>query len=251
VETRAARNIDEVVERLRIIVEETRYAGSPMGYFAALYRRVTLEVKRKIVEGYFDDNARMERLDVLFANRYLEAYDAYREGRPLTRSWRFAFDAADSWHYIVLQHLFLGMNAHINLDLGIAAAQAAHGSDILSLEDDFKKINTILISLIDEVEAKLAAIWPMLRLLDTLALRTDEKLAAFSMEKAREAAWRNALDLARCDDADRERRIDTLDREVLEYAYLVSGPGILTGSAFLLVRLGELGSVRRKIEVLS
>ena len=158
-----ARSIDEVIERLRIIVGETQDANSTMGYFAALYRRVTVEVKRKIAEGYFDDNARMERLDVLFANRYLEAYDAYREERPLTRSWRFAFDAAGSWHYIVLQHLFLGMNAHINLDLGIATAQAAPGSAILSLENDFKKINTILLSLIDEVEAKLAEIWPMRR----------------------------------------------------------------------------------------
>ena len=247
----SAQTIDEVIDRLQRIVEDAQQADSPMGYFAALYRSVTVAVKQKIEEGYFDDNARMERLDVIFANRYLDAYDAYRAGRSPARSWKFAFDAAGRWPYIVLQHLFLGMNAHINLDLGIAAARVAPGGDIASLENDFKKINTILISLIDEVERKLAEIWPMLRLLDWLALRSDERLAAFSMEKARDSAWQNAVELAQCADASRGDRIDALDRKVLDYARLVSNPGVLTGSVFLLVRLGELGSARRKVEALA
>jgi hypothetical protein len=246
-----ARTIDEVIDRLQTIVDDAKRTNSCMGYFAGLYRQVTVEVRHKIAEGYFDDNARMHRLDVVFANRYLDAYDAHQAGRPLTGAWKFAFEAADRWPYIVLQHLFLGMNAHINLDLGIAAAQTAPGDTIGSLENDFNKINTILVNMIDDVESRLARIWPMLRLLDGLALRSDEKLAAFSMEKAREAAWGNALILAQCDDASRKRHIEALDRKVLDFARLVSNPGVLTSSVFLLVRFGELGSVRRKIKALA
>ena len=32
----------------------------------------------KIKLGYFDDNARMEKLDVVFANHYLQAYQNYK-----------------------------------------------------------------------------------------------------------------------------------------------------------------------------
>ncbi|WP_345984684.1 DUF5995 family protein [Sulfurimonas sp. HSL-1656] len=248
--TAPATTIDDVLERLRQIIRHAEATGNTMGYFAALYHRVTAEVKHKIAEGYFDDGARMARLDVCFANRYLEAYDAYREGRPVTRAWQYAFDAAGTKRYIVLQHLFLGMNAHINLDLGIAAAETAPGEAIASLENDFKKINTILTGMIDEVQRQLAAIWPLLHLLDRLALRTDEKLAAFSMGKARDAAWHNALELSRMNGTAAAASIDALDAKVIDYAELVARPGPLATTLFLLVRLGERGSVTRKITIL-
>ena len=103
-----------------------------MGYFPALYRKVTVEVKRGIEERVFDDGPRMERLDVVFAKRYLDAFDAYMEGGAPTRAWVLAFETTGQWWPIVLQHLLLGMNAHINLDLGIAAARVSPGSQPLS-----------------------------------------------------------------------------------------------------------------------
>ena len=112
-----ARSIEEIIERLTGIVSQTKAENSPLGYFAALYRKVTRQVKSDIDGGLFEDNARMERLDVIFANRYLAAYDAHRAGRTPTRAWMFSFAVARQWWPIVLQHLLLGMNAHINLDL--------------------------------------------------------------------------------------------------------------------------------------
>ena len=64
---------------------------------------------------------------MVFANRYLAAYDAHRTGRTATRACAHSFVVAQQWWPIVLQHLLLGMNAHINLDLGIAAARVAPG----------------------------------------------------------------------------------------------------------------------------
>ena len=65
----------------------------------------------------------MEKLDVIFANRYIKAYYQYQTQQPASKTWEAAFVEADNYWIIVLQHLLLGMNAHINLDLGIAAAQ--------------------------------------------------------------------------------------------------------------------------------
>lgn len=114
-----ASTIDEVIASLDRIIEWSKRTKSRCGYFAALYRKVTCNVRDGIASGYFDDGERMERLDVIFANRYLEAFEAYHSGQSTTQSWILAFDTTQRWSPIVLQHLMVGMNAHINLDLGL------------------------------------------------------------------------------------------------------------------------------------
>ena len=69
----AADPIDEILERLRAVVAWATEQDSRLGYFAAMYRRVTQEVKEAIHEGKFEDGPRMTRLDVIFAERYLAA----------------------------------------------------------------------------------------------------------------------------------------------------------------------------------
>src|SRR5437868_15045235 len=114
--TGPAKTIDEVIAQINDIIAQARQEDSRLGYFATLYRNVTVEVKRGIAQGRFEDGARMERLDVTFANRYLTAFADYRDGQPTPRCWAAAFRAVSEWPPIVLQHLLLGMNAHINFD---------------------------------------------------------------------------------------------------------------------------------------
>ena len=184
-----AQSIKGIIEQLGEIVTRTKAENSPLGYFAALYRKVTLQVKSDIDNRRFEDNARMERLDVMFANRYLAAYDAHRAGQTPTRAWAFSFAVARQWWPIVLQHLLLGMNAHINLDLGVAAARAAPGDQLSAFKGDFDRINTVLAGLVGEVQKELAQIWPLLRLLNASSGGAEKILINFSMEKARDAAW--------------------------------------------------------------
>ena len=87
-------SIDQVIQDLEQIVQDAQQEQSTMGYFAALYLLVTKQVKAKIDEGFFDNNLRMERLDVVFASRYLDAYNDYKAGKPVTQSWQVAFEAA-------------------------------------------------------------------------------------------------------------------------------------------------------------
>ena len=68
-----AETIDEVIHQLTAIVEWSKQNDSRIGYFAALYRKVTIQVKKGIEQGFFDDNPRMERFDIIFANRYIQA----------------------------------------------------------------------------------------------------------------------------------------------------------------------------------
>lgn len=247
----AASSIDDVIRRLTEIIEWSRGHRSRLGYFAALYRHVTSAVKDRIDQrDFFDDNERMERLDVVFANRYLDAFDKYRAGHDVTRSWKYAFDVAEQFWPIVLQHLLLGMNAHINLDLGIAAARMAPRERMFEFRGDFNRINAILAGLVDDTQRELTEIWPVLRLMNRFLGNVDDAIIKFSMERARDNAWSVAERLALLDESKQARAIDVLDRDVAEFAKVIRGPGWLLSTATKAVRVGEIGGVRRKIEIL-
>ena len=143
----SARTIEEVLDALDHIIRTCEQEGSRQAYFALLYKIMTEAVRDAILAGQFEDGPRMEKLDVLFANRYLQAWSQYWQGQAPTKSWQLAFDTCKNNAPIVLQHLILGINAHINLDLGIAAALTAPGDEIIGLQNDFEKINDIIATL--------------------------------------------------------------------------------------------------------
>jgi hypothetical protein len=163
-----AQNIDEVIARLTDIIDISRQEPSRLGYFAALYRKVTISVKEGIQAGRFENGARMERLDVNFANRYLEAYELQRKGEVPTASWQVSFEAAGHRRPLILQHLLLGINAHINLDLGIAAVETSHGDQLASLKHDFDLINRLLAELVQPVQDKIGEVSPWIGFLDRI-----------------------------------------------------------------------------------
>ena len=245
-----AATIDEVVERLDAIIGSSKSKGSRLGYFPALYRKVTIEVKDRISSGFFDDGERMERLDVIFANRYVRALHRYESGERPTEVWLFAFDVTRQWWPIVLQHLLLGINAHINLDLGIAAVRTVGPTGLPALHDDFNRINKALADLVGGVQRELAEIWPTLRIMDRFLGGVDNAIVNFSMDEARYAAWNFATHLATLEKVAQEAEIRRHDAEMLELAQLVRYPGFFLGAVTKIVRLGERGDVRDIIEIL-
>ena len=246
-----AQTIDEVIAQLDEVIARSRREQSRLGFFAILYRNVTVKVKEGIGAGVFEDGARMERLDVIFANRYLDAYERYRRGTGTSKCWLASFRAADSWFPIVLQHLLLGMNAHINLDLAVAAAETAPGDEIDGLKHDFDRINDILGVMIGDVQDRLARISYYMTILDRFGGRTDETLMNFSINRARDASWRVAVRLARMTPAEREREIQEIDGRVALLARLIQYPGIGLRTANILVRFSEGRDLARIYDILT
>ena len=246
-----AATIQEVLDQLDAVVAEARREGSRIGYFAAMYRAVTADVQRGIAAGRFADGARMERLDVVFANRYLDALADWRAGRPTSRCWTRAFEAASRWPPVIVQHLLLGMNAHINLDLAIAAAETAPGADIHTLQGDFDEINRILVARIDDVQDRIAAVSPWMWLLDTIGERTDEALCGYCIARAREIAWENALRLAPLAPAARADEVRRSDLLVAALAIPLERPGPLARAALLCARVRETQDVGRVLDALA
>lgn len=245
-----AATIDQVLDQLDEIVQTLRARSSRLGYFPALYRKVTARVKDAILAGRFEDGPRMERMDVVFANRYIDAFHSWSAGRPATGAWRAAFEAEDRWSPIILQHLLAGMNAHINLDLGIAAAEAAAGTAIQDMAADFREINSLLFEMIEEVENELASVSPWIGLLDTLGGRTEDAVVEFSIARARALAWNTALELAPMDDGARAARIVDLDNFVETLGRLVLSPPPLMRARLMVIRARESSDARQVIDAL-
>jgi hypothetical protein len=246
----SARTIEEIINSLEQIIQTSKETENPLGYFAALYQKVTITIKDKLGTGYFDDDARMEQLDVTFANRYLSAYFDYREGKVISKSWELAFEAAKDRRYIVLQHLLFGMNAHINLDLGIAAAEITNPSTIASLESDFNKINVILGVLTNEVQEDLAKIWPKLLWILKFFKKTDDYIVNFGMNIARESAWKFANKVVVQNGNARGILIAEKDHKVANYARFLKGKGWIERFIIRIIRKRERGTIREKIEAL-
>lgn len=243
--------IDDVILALNQIISEAEQNNDPAGYFAALYRKVTIKVKEGIASGYFDDGPRMEQLDVAFARRYLDAYFNFCNQKPVTLSWQKTFDLFQKKRPIVLQHLLMGMNAHINLDLGITAAEISGEENLASLQADFNRINEILSSLLHEVEDNLSSIWPALKFILKHTGKIDDYLVDFSMKLARDGAWKFATEFAQTPASERTLAIEARDRKVAAKTDLILKPGLVASIVLWLIRVTEHGSVTDKIRKLA
>lgn len=240
-------NIDDVISVLDEIILESTANNSTMGYFAVLYQKVTIKVKEEIAAGFFDDGPRMEKLDVLFAKRYIDAYYDRKNKNPVTQSWEVAFDKAENSNLLVVQHLLLGMNAHINLDLGIAAAQISGSNNIEDLETDFIRINKILASMVDEVQNGLSSIWPFLRKILRFLNKIDNYIIDWSMKIARKGAWKYALKMAEANTTNWSEEIAARDIKVAAKTKIITHPGKWIQFLFWIIRISERGSIADKI----
>jgi hypothetical protein len=217
----AIHTINEVLEALDSIIKQAEDNNDTAGYFAALYRKVTARVKQGIANNEFEDGP-----------------------------WKKAFDITTNYWPIVLQHLLMGMNAHINLDLGIAAAQVSASNNINALQNDFNKINTILSSLVTEVQNELADIWPGLKWILQKTKHVDDFMVDFSMQLSREGAWNFAVSIAGKPTAELNNLIAARDIQVAEKSKIVTNDGFVVSLVLGIIRLGERGSVKQKIEKL-
>jgi hypothetical protein len=205
-----AKTIDEVLEQLDEIIADSVKNNDPFGFFAYIYRRTTAQIKLAIIDKKFEDNARMEKFDVQFANKYLDAYQAFHGRKAVCSPWAKAFDVKKD-KLTILQHIILGMNAHINYDLGMTAAEFSEGGEIESMKNDFMRVNEVLSSLVDELQVKVGRVSRLMFLLDWIGKRNDEVVLDFSMEKARKQAWNFAVAMSVLEGQAKQGMIDEVD----------------------------------------
>jgi len=221
--SKVASSIDEVLVQLDYIIDQTIDNDSYLCAFAYVYRKTTYSVKKAIENNEFDNPSRMEKMDVVFANYYIQAFKDYSVQSACSSSWKFAFDLQNS-KLSLIQHIMLGMNAHINLDLAVAAAKISETNTILDLKNDFMAINDILANLTNSMQKGIGRVSYMMKLLDFFGFRKDEKIINFSIKKARDFAWLNAVELALLPESLKNDRILEIDKRVLELSKIIKNP---------------------------
>ncbi len=182
--------IDQAILEMDEIIKWSKINNSRVGYFAVLYQMVTKRIQSGIANGDFQDNERMELLDVIFATRYINAWKQWINKEELSDSWKIAFDATKNNSTLVIQQMLLGINAHINLDLGIATKETMNDKpSIEPILADFDLINSILDSMIDSVKQNLQKVSPLIWLAMKVGKGNEDLLANFSISLARSGAW--------------------------------------------------------------
>ncbi|MDQ3738006.1 MAG: DUF5995 family protein [Actinomycetota bacterium] len=233
-----ANTFEGILGALEGVVDRCAANGDRIGFFAAMYLAVTNSVRQRAIDGRFGDPARMERFVARFAARYLDAERAWRSGAPCAESWQVAFRAAGRWRPIYLQHLLLGINAHINLDLGVTASEIGGGS-MDAVRADFDAVNDVLEDLVDGCQGALGTVSPWLDLVDRIGGKSDETLIHFSLVAARRQAWSVAVRLSTLTGIERVRAIEAVDEATVLVARAVKHPGIPVSALLLVVRARE------------
>jgi hypothetical protein len=172
--------------------EQTHGAADGVACFNHLYLGVTQAVDDALAGAVFLLPDAMHRLDVIFAQLYLDAIADLAAERTVPHCWEALFRVRDEPRIASLQFVLGGMNAHIDHDLAVALVgqweeageRPRRGSDA---HLDFTKVNEILRSRLDAEKAELCK--GLLKEIDTHAPEIDDRLAMFGIEAAREHAW--------------------------------------------------------------
>jgi hypothetical protein len=132
--------LGELVEGLDEVVSWSVKHRSRIGYFAAVYKRTELMVLAAMNEGLFSNGNQIERLAVVFGNRYFRQLNDHIVGNPVAPPWHLAFSGHQDGRLSVTQQLFLHMNAHVCYDLCPTLAEIGSLPD---LRGDFNRLNRV------------------------------------------------------------------------------------------------------------
>lgn len=242
---------DDVIAELDRIIEWSGKRRSRMGYFAALYKNITILVKQAAEDGFFENPEQLEKLDVLFAQRYFDALQLYlNQCLPASSPWYAVFQANETRKLSIVQHLLMSINVHINYDLPIVCAVLAPGEKVIFLCNDYFNLNTILSSAIKGVEKGIFRISPLISLLARSIPKLERKLLNFSLNVARCKSWECACKQAIADGPGREEVIQASGAGTKELGRRIASPGPFANVITFFIRLLEMRAVQENILVL-
>jgi len=199
------------------------------GVFATAYLQITRAIEKEILAGGFHDPAWVARYLISFGNLYRRALLSCEIGAPagsVPKAWRIAFDAARDGTGLVIQHLVLGINAHINHDLAIALYEVGIDPQRQRKYEDHTRVNEVLEATTERLKSQVSTLYaPLLQRVDWLAGTLDDDLTRFSIPKARDHAWSFAVAIAGArTDAERTLLRRALDDQAAVMARLILAP---------------------------
>ena len=201
------------------------------GYFPALYSRVTERIGASIAKGTFDDGPRLDLFATRFASHYLVAASDHPHG---PKCWQASWNVAGDQRLLIVQHLLLGINAHVNYDLPRAVVEIAdERGDLLSIRRDFDTVNDVLAQTYVDVIRDLDRVS---RWVNGAARLGGGSAFNFSLTLARSRAWQAATAMYPLSAGGRRAYEEQLDQLVSVLAYLITKPSPMVRPLLSLAR---------------
>jgi hypothetical protein len=208
--------------------EELRAANDRRAIFVGAYLTITSAMDEAIEAGEFRDGPWVQSYLVNFAQLYMEAFRAFEQGdlEHVPTAWRVAFELSANGEGLAIQHLLLGVNAHINHDLAIALMRSGIDPDRPMRYDDHTGVNEVLKRTANTLQEHVERLYsPALRILDEIFGQWDEEFSCLMVDRARESAWAHCLDLVGCTCEDDEAAVmRRIDEHAGALAHLIATP---------------------------
>lgn len=234
--------IDALIERMQGLLAPLQEADDPRQYFHATYLRTTVAVAEAIHGGGFLDPEWAERWDVTFANLYLDALEAATAGQPPTRPWQIAFSAPRDLP--ALNHVLLGMNAHINFDLPQALVAVITDEEfddpavVARREEDHRAIDRVLAARVAAEDDELVSVSGPGSVLNRLLRPLNQRGSQRFLRESRQKVWANAVTLSQA----RRRGPDAYAEVLAELEELSAAKvSALTAPGLVLLKLAVTG----------
>ncbi len=231
-------SIGEALDCMDEALEHFHRENDYRAVFLHAYRIITQNVSDVIEfdkggpKGIFSDPAWLSSLAGHFATLYFRSLVTFERPPHREQAWKVAHGMAIDRTSTVVQDLLLGINAHIGYDLAQALHRnmVEHGDAGSSTRLDIRKSDHDQANLV--LSRSIAEIWRviprqyggLLRVADTLSLRTDRYFARVALVRYRELAWWRARDLliAR-DEREVEEVMMVMNRTSNGIAHTISG----------------------------
>jgi len=146
--------------------------------------------------------------------------------------------------------MLAGVNAHIDLDLGIAASEIAPGAQIESLHADFDTVNAVLASQVRGVLDQIDSLSPVLADLYDVLMQHEIDLIDEALIVFRDGAWRFATLLAGEPSILHPATIMVKDLEVAKLGTLILYPPPILAAIVAVIASKESRDVVHNIEIL-
>ena len=186
-----AETIDEVIQLMQGLQKDLPPTDG-VRWFNRLYLDVTLAVRDYCRTGPLKAPPFLQQLDILFANKFFDAYDAAVGGGNVPACWEPLFDARHDGRIAPLQFAMAGMNAHISHDLAIGVVETCQALNVTPTDScpqhvDYNAVNAILGT--TEAQTKQWLLTGAIKEIDHAVAPVDDAVAIWSIERARDAAW--------------------------------------------------------------
>jgi hypothetical protein len=220
-----------MLARMQSQVERWEASFDRRAIFLACYAVMTRNMLNSINSGIFNDPSWVGKLLERFAEYYFEALETYQIGNPgPPLVWRETFNAALNPRILPVQHLILGVNAHINYDLVLTLVEILRNEwTALNREGrslrylDHSTINRIIAQSIDEVQDEILVRYsPEMDLVDKAFGKLDEWAIARLISLWREQVWRRTQKWLEAESLDEQDRLhQNLERACLRKSKLI------------------------------